>query len=461
MIPSTQDTITAISTPPGEGGIGIVRISGPEALPIALKLFRPVINPKKLESHKAKVGKLVKFPSEEVVDKVIFLPMLAPNSYTAEDTVEFHCHGGRMPLSLILKETLNLGARMAEPGEFTKRAFLNGRIDLTQAEAVISLIKSTSEGSLKTAVRQLDGGLSRVLSEFREELMGLLARIEAEIDFPEEEIEPILFPEIEVGTEKVLEKMERLGKTYEQGKVLRDGVETAIVGRPNVGKSSLLNFLLDFDKAIVAPIPGTTRDIIEEALNIRGITLKIMDTAGIRTHGDAIEKEGIRRTRKALEGADLVLAVFDISRELTPEDLETIKAVKSKKVIPVLNKCDLEKGLDTDRLKKLLPHSTTVQISAKKKEGIHGLEEAIYQTIWDSKMDMSENVLITRMRHEEKIQKAIGALRGVLRSLQDSLPPEFVAADLRSALDWLGEITGESYSDEVLEKIFSEFCIGK
>ncbi len=461
MISNTQDTITAISTPPGEGGIGIVRISGPDALSIALNLFRPAFNPKKLESHKAKVGKLVKFQSEEVVDKVIFLPMLAPNSYTAEDTVEFHCHGGRMPLSLILKETLSLGARMAEPGEFTKRAFLNGRIDLTQAEAVISLIKSTSEGSLRSAVRQLDGGLKRVLTEFREELIGLLARIEAEIDFPEEEIEPILYPEIETGAEKVLEKMDRLGKTYEQGKVLRDGVETAIVGRPNVGKSSLLNVLLDFDKAIVASIPGTTRDIIEEAVNIRGITLKIMDTAGIRTHGDEIEKEGIRRTRKALEGADLVLAVFDISQELTPEDLETVKAVKGKKVIPVLNKCDLGKGLDTGRLKKLLPHTTPVQISAKKKEGIDALEEAIYQTIWDSKTDLTENVLITRMRHEEKIQKAIGALRGVLRSLQESLPPEFVAADLRSALDWLGEITGESYSEEVLEKIFSEFCIGK
>ncbi|MBI5186521.1 MAG: tRNA uridine-5-carboxymethylaminomethyl(34) synthesis GTPase MnmE [Nitrospinae bacterium] len=461
MTPSIQDTIAAISTPPGEGGIGIVRVSGPEALSIARKVFSPAIDPGSLESHKARVGKFVNPHTGEKIDEVVMLPMLKPNSFTAEDVVEFHCHGGRLSLSLILREALRQGARMAEPGEFTKRAFLNGRIDLTQAEAVISVIQSTSEGSLRAAVKQLEGGLRKEISGFREGLIGLLARVEADIDFPEDEIESISLEEVAARVKEIRGRIKALGKTYQQGRILREGVSTAIVGRPNVGKSSLLNALLNYDRAIVAEVPGTTRDIIEEAVNVRGIALNIIDTAGIRGNGDAVEMEGIRRTRAVLEGADLVLAVFDGSREMDAEDLETLAAAAGKKIIPVVNKRDLELRMDTDRLREILGGAPLVLISAKNREGIYELEDAIHQKIWDSGIDLTENVLITRMRHEEKLRKASEALEGVLASMKDSLPLEFMAADLRSALDWLGEITGESFTDEVLDRIFSEFCIGK
>lgn len=461
MKPSMQDTIAAISTPPGEGGIGIVRVSGAEALSIAEKVFRPAMDRGSLESHRAKVGKFINPLTEEKIDEVVFLPMLKPHSFTAEDVVEFHCHGGRLPLSIILREVLRLGARMAEPGEFTKRAFLNGRIDLTQAEAVISVIQASSEGSLRASIMQLEGGLRKEITGFREGLIDLLARVEADIDFPEEEIESISLEEIAARVKKIHERIESLRKTYSQGKILREGVTTAIVGRPNVGKSSLLNALLNFDRAIVAEVPGTTRDIIEEAVNVRGIALNIMDTAGIRSHGDVVELEGIRRTKAALAGADLVLAVFDGSMELTGEDLETVEAVKGKKIIPVVNKRDLETRMDTKRLREILGGAPLVFISARQREGINELEDAIHQKIWDSRIDLTENIFITRMRHEEKLQKASEALEGAQRSLEDSLPLEFLAADLRSALDWLGEITGESFTDEVLDKIFSEFCIGK
>lgn len=461
MPPSIQETIAAISTPPGEGGIGIVRVSGPESLSIARKVFSPAIAPDSLESHKARVGKFVNPLTGEKIDEVVLLPMLKPNSFTAEDVVEFHCHGGRLPLSLILREVLLLGARMAEPGEFTKRAFLNGRIDLTQAEAVISVIQATSEGSLRAAVKQLEGGLRKEISGFREGLIGLLARVEADIDFPEDEIESVSLEEVAARVKEIRGRIEALGKTYKQGRILREGVSTAIVGRPNVGKSSLLNALLNFDRAIVAEVPGTTRDIIEEAVNVRGVALNIIDTAGIRSQGDEVEMEGIRRTRAVLEGADLVLAVFDGSRELDEEDLETAAAATGKKIIPVVNKRDLELRMDTDRLREIMGGAPLVFISAKKREGIDELEAAIHQKIWDSGIDLTENVLITRMRHEEKLRKASEALEGVLFSMKDSLPLEFLAADLRSALDWLGEITGESFTDEVLDRIFSEFCIGK
>ena len=461
MNPSANDTIAAISTPPGEGGIGIVRLSGPRAFPIAFQLFRPPLNPADVESHRIKIGKAVQAGSGEVVDEVVLLPMRGPHSYTAEDTVEFHCHGGRMPLSLLLRETLALGARLAEPGEFTKRAFLNGRIDLTQAEAVISVIQAASEGGLKAAVKQLAGGLQEVVAEFRQDLIDLLARVEADIDFPEEQIETISARETRERTKKALDKIEGLRQTYRQGRILREGVETAIVGRPNVGKSSLLNALLNFDRAIVGPWPGTTRDVIEEAVEVRGIALRIMDTAGIRGHQDEIEAEGIRRTYKVVEGADLILAVFDGSRGLSPEDMETVEAVRGKTVIPVVNKSDLEGKLEMERLRGLFPGVSPVLVSAQSKKGLDQLEEAIYQKIWNSGMDLTENVFITRMRHEEKLRKAGEALEGVLRSLENALPPEFVAGDLHSALDWLGEITGETHTEEVLDKIFSEFCVGK
>jgi len=456
-----QDTIAAISTPQGEGGIGIVRISGPEALPIAREVFRPKFSIKKVESHKARVGKFVRPGTGEIIDEVILLPMRGPHSYTAEDTAEFHCHGGRMPLALILREVLKLGARMAEPGEFSKRAFLNGRMDLTQAEAVISIIKASGEGGLRAAVKQLEGGLGETVRGFRRDLIHLLAGVEASLDFPEEEI-PVFSPgEILTRVREIKARIIGLQGTYRQGRILREGVDTAIVGRPNVGKSSLLNTLLNFDRAIVADMPGTTRDIIEEAVNIRGIALNIMDTAGLRGHGEAVEMEGMRRTRKALKEADLVIAVFDGSEELAKEDLETVGAVQGKNVIPVVNKADLKTRLDTHRLRELLCAAPVISISARTREGIKGLEDALYQKIWDTGIDLTENVLITRMRHEETLRKAGEALQGISHAVENSLPLEFIAADLRSALDILGEITGDNFTEDLLDQIFREFCIGK
>jgi tRNA modification GTPase len=449
-----NDTIAAISTPPGEGGIGIVRLSGPRAESIASEVFvsksgRP------LASHRLRYGVVRDPKTGEDIDEVLCALMRAPHTYTREDVVEMNCHGGMQPLGRVLELCLSLGARLAEPGEFTKRAFLNGRVDLAQAEATIDLIRAKTALAEKQALRQLRGALSRKIHALRERLLHVCAHVEACIDFPEEEIEPDSLEEIRGTLRQVGEDLDALCATYAEGRYLREGVRTAIVGRPNVGKSSLLNALLERDRVIVTDVPGTTRDVIEEYLNIRGMPLRLMDTAGIREAHDMAESEGVRRSLDALEDADLALAVIDGSEALHREDAEVLEKLRGKNAILVMNKSDLPKRAE-------LPASglPTVFVSARTGEGLETLRERILETVLGSRLLPGEGLVITNLRHRGALAASGKALRAALSAMEHE-PLEITAMELREALDRLGEIVGAVSTEDILERVFSEFCIGK
>jgi tRNA modification GTPase len=462
---SEEDTIAAISTPMGQGGIGIVRLSGKGSFPIAEKIF--TCRAKKIfqdpESHKVIYGHVCDPLTGQTIDEVLVTVMKSPHSYTREDIVEINCHGGMLTLKKTLELVLSQGARLAEPGEFTRRAFINGRIDLSQAEAVLDLIRSRTDESRKIALEQLQGGLSAAITALRDKLTDICANIEAYIDFPEDEIETASKKELSQSTKDISRELSSLLKTYEDARFFREGLSTAIVGRPNVGKSSLLNALIRKDRAIVTEIPGTTRDVIEEYLNIDGLPLRIMDTAGIRHSTDIAEKEGVARSLRSIESADLVIAIFDRSEPLREEDFEVMEKIKNKNSIIVFNKCDLTSIFDRDKLtSRLAPYDLrTLSISATRGDGLPELKKTIFASCLKDWKEEREGVVVTNLRHKCAIEDARKSLDNATDAMEGNQPIEIIAIELRESLDKLGEIVGAVTTEDILNRIFNDFCIGK
>ncbi len=459
----TDDTIAAISTPLGEGGIGIVRLSGNNSVSIADKLFHSSKNKKlsSISSHKIIHGTIKDPSTKETIDEVLVSVMLAPDTYTKEDIVEINCHGGMLSLRRVLELALKHGARLAEPGEFTKRAFLNGRIDLSKAEAVLDLIKAKTDESGRIALEQLKGRLSEKISDLREMLTNLCVTVEAYIDFPEEDIELSTKDEMKKTIKNVISELESLLNSYDEGRFFREGLAAAIVGRPNVGKSSLLNALLQRDRAIVTDMPGTTRDILEEYLNIEGLPLRIIDTAGIRESHDMAELEGVKRSIGAIENADLVIAVIDGSQVIKNEDIEVLEKIKGKNSIIAINKSDLSVK-DKSFASRLSVYSANIlRISAIKGDGLSELKKAIVNSCLKNWEEHKEGIIVTNLRHKTAIESSCLSLKNGLASIETNQPLEIVAVDLRDALDRLGEIIGAVTTDDILNRIFSSFCVGK
>lgn len=455
------DTIAAIATPPGEGAISIVRLSGDDAVTIANQVFKGK-DLTKVSSHTINYGHFIDPKTREIIDEVMVSVLRAPKTFTREDTIEINCHGGIVPTNKILQVLLTNGARLAEPGEFTKRAFLHGRIDLAQAESVMDLIRAKTDRSMKAALNQLDGKLSQLIKNLRQEILDVLAQVEVNIDYPE-------YDDVEEMTSKLLRKkaidvrakIEQLLVTARQGKILREGLATALVGRPNVGKSSLLNHLLHEDKAIVTDIAGTTRDVIEEYVNVRGVPLKLVDTAGIRETDDMVEKIGVERSRQAIDRSDLVMLLLNASEPLTTEDIELLQLTQAKKRIIVLNKTDLEPKLDLNELYQYVDKAEVLKTSVLKNEGISELEEHIAALFYGGIENSQATVLVTNARHIALLEQAKAALESVLTGLDQELPVDLVQIDMTRAWELLGEITGDSYQDELLDQLFSQFCLGK
>ena len=446
-----QDTIAAISTPPGEAGIGMVRLSGSEARPIAQRLFN-----KQLTNRRLVYGHITDPGTGDIVDEVLVVYMEAPHTYTREDVVEIDCHGGPIALQRILELVLRCGARLANPGEFTLRAFLNGRIDLAQAESVLDIIQAKTQASLRLAVQGLAGRLSEPIKQARGILMEILAYLTARIDFPEDEIEE---KDILAPMDNAQAILQDLIANADYGIVYRQGIRTAIVGRPNVGKSSLLNRLLRESRAIVAPVPGTTRDTLEEVVNLQGVPFILIDTAGIIDSDDVVESMAVERSRKAIEQADFVLLVLDASEPLTPADKEVIGLLPDKTVLVVANKCDLRYNLPPQALGELLwPY---VLISALTGLGLAELEKGMVSLALGGHVVRSDAILVTNPRHKEALRKAQEHLNQARQAIEKSVPDDFITIDLTAAINALGEITGETVSEELLDTIFSRFCIGK
>ncbi len=456
-----DDTIAAIATAPGEGGIGIIRLSGSNALDIANKMFRPLYRDS-IGDYAVRTLIYGNIYDEGIVlDEVLLAYMKGPHSYTAEDVVEINCHGGFISVRKILELALKSGARMAEAGEFTKRAFLNGRIDLSQAEAVIDIINAKTDKSHELAQSQLEGSLSKKIKNLREMLTAVLAQVEVAIDYPEEDIEFITYKELIEKTEAIQREVVQMYKTADTGKILREGLQTAILGKPNVGKSSLMNSILGENRAIVTDIPGTTRDIIEEFVNIKGIALKIVDTAGIRDTDDVVEKIGVEKSRKHLKSSDLTLVVLDNSREIDQEDIDILESVDRSKTLVILNKIDLESKLDLDIVKKYVDEINIINISALKNEGLDLLHDRIEDMVFSGEISNSGDVMITNSRHKDAIYKAMKAIEDAISSLNDEMSYDFIEVDLKDAWDALGYINGDTISEDLLDTIFSNFCIGK
>ena len=457
------DTIAAISTAPGEGAIGIVRISGEDAIRIADEVYR--LKEKRLKeqpSHTIHYGHIVDPKNDEVIDEVMVTVLRAPKTFTREDVVEINCHGGIVAINRILQLVLRMGARLAEPGEFTKRAFLNGRIDLSQAEAVMDLIRAKTDKSMQMAMRQLDGELSKLIQNLRQEILNTLAQVEVNIDYPEyDDVEEMTLQLLREKTQQVSQGIRALLNTASQGKILRDGLKTAIVGRPNVGKSSLLNVLLREEKAIVTDIAGTTRDTIEEYVNVRGVPLQLIDTAGIRETDDVVERIGVERSRKALNEADFVLLILNQSEELMDEDLRLLEQTEDFKRIILLNKTDLPKKIDMGKVKEFATDSEIVTTSMLKKEGIDQLEEKIADYFFQGQMNERDATYLSNTRHIALLEKAELALQEVASGVEMGMPVDLIQIDFTRAWDLLGEITGDTVQDELLTQLFSQFCLGK
>ena len=455
------DTIAAISTPPGEGAISIVRMSGEEAVSIAQKVFSGK-DLTQAKSHTINYGHIVDPKTHEEIDEVMVSLMLAPKTFTREDVVEINCHGGIVATNRILQLLLVNGARLAEPGEFTKRAFLHGRIDLTQAESVMDLIRAKTDRSMKIALNQLDGNLSHLIDSLRKDILDVLAQVEVNIDYPEyDDVEEMTTKLLKEKAIEIKQRIEQLLKTASQGKIMREGLATALVGRPNVGKSSLLNHLLHEDKAIVTDVAGTTRDVIEEYVNVSGVPLKLSDTAGIRETDDKVEKIGVERSKKAIEQSDLVLLVLNAAESLTKEDLELIRLTNDKKRIIILNKTDLEEKLDRKELAEISENAPVYATSILKNEGVEALEEAISKLFFNGIENSQSTVMVTNARHVALLKKAQNSLDSVLEGISSGMPVDLVQIDMTEAWNLLGEITGESYEDELLDQLFSQFCLGK
>jgi tRNA modification GTPase len=456
------DTIAAVATPPGAGGIGIVKISGPRAAAVALSLLRPSKPLSDLQSHHLYHGYVIDPETDRTVDEVLFTFMKAPRSYTREDVVEIQAHGSRCGLHNILKLALETGVRVAEPGEFTKRAFLNGRIDLAQAEAVAELISAQTAEGLELATRQLTGALSEAIESIREPIRTTLVEVEAAIDFPED-VEEILQPEAFIRTldQDVIEPLKKLLAHYEEGHVYREGISAIILGRPNVGKSSLMNRLLQKERAIVTTIPGTTRDFIEETVNIKGIPLRLIDTAGLHDTEDALEAMGMEFTRQRLDEADIVLFLVDCSVTLTDEDTNIYNMVKDRKTILVVNKTDLPPHAPNGDVVGQFPGLSHIKISALYNKGIEELKTAVFSVVTDQKGPADLPSIVPNLRHKLALEKAMTASRMAAEGFEISRPPELIAIDLKDALDALGDVVGSTTSEDILDDIFNRFCIGK
>ena len=457
------DTIAAISTAPGEGAIGIVRISGDLAISIASSIYQ--CGTKQLEeqkSHTIHYGHIVDPKSGEIYDEVMISVLRAPKTFTREDIVEINCHGGIVAINRVLQLVLRMGARLAEPGEFTKRAFLNGRIDLSQAEAVMDLIRAKTDKSMQLAMRQLDGQLSHLIQNLRQEILNTLAQVEVNIDYPEyDDVEEMTLQLLREKTQQVLQGIRALLNTASQGKILRDGLKTAIVGRPNVGKSSLLNVLLREEKAIVTDIAGTTRDTIEEYVNVRGVPLQLIDTAGIRETDDVVEKIGVERSRKALKEADFVLLLLNQSEILQEEDIRLLETTKGMKRIILFNKTDLPSKLSKEDIAPYAKEEEIVTTSMLNKKGIDQLEEKIAGYFFQGQMNERDATYLSNTRHIALLEKAEQALVEVQNGIEMEMPVDLIQIDFTRAWDLLGEITGDSVQDELLTQLFSQFCLGK
>ncbi len=454
-----EDTIAAIATPPGEGGLAVVRISGPDAEKIALRIFiRPNNRNGKLRSHTLYHGQISDPKDTQPIDEVLLTIMRKPRSYTGEDVVEVHCHGGNFLVRQILALILTQGARQAEPGEFTKRAFLNGRVDLAQAEAVLDLIRARTAKGAQLALHQASGELSKYVGELREELLDIMVQVEAAIDFPEEEIELLQRHRLVEKILALVTKINTISDSYEWGRLFREGATVCICGRPNVGKSSLLNALLGTDRVIVTPVPGTTRDVIEESLTLDGLPIVIWDTAGIRDTNDQIEKLGVELSRQHLEKADALVIVIDGSVELTPEDCALLQNIGAKKVVIAVNKSDLPRVVDLDSISANQP-TKILETSAKSGAGIDPLKRTLRELILGCAIESP--VTVTNLRHRSELVRSADGLTRATETLNQGLPPELAAIDLNDAREALEEIIGVVRNDDILERIFSNFCIGK
>ncbi|ASC83053.1 tRNA uridine-5-carboxymethylaminomethyl(34) synthesis GTPase MnmE [Bacillus subtilis] len=459
-----MDTIAAISTPMGEGAIAIVRLSGPEAIQIADKIYK---GPKgktlsSVESHTIHYGHIVDRPSDRVVEEVMVSVLKAPRTFTREDVIEINCHGGIVTVNQVLQLALREGARLAEPGEFTKRAFLNGRIDLSQAEAVMDLIRAKTDRAMNVAMNQMEGRLSALVRRLRSEILETLAHVEVNIDYPEyDDVEEMTHQILVEKATAVKKEIEALLRTSEQGKILREGLSTVIIGRPNVGKSSLLNSLVHEAKAIVTDIPGTTRDVIEEYVNVRGVPLRLVDTAGIRETEDIVERIGVERSRQVLKEADLILLVLNYSEELSEEDVKLFEAVEDMDVIVILNKTDLEAKIDTERVRELANGRPVVTTSLLKEEGINDLEEAIQSLFYTGAIEGGDLTYVSNTRHISILQQAKRAIEDALSGIEQDVPIDMVQIDLTRCWELLGEIIGDSVHESLIDQLFSQFCLGK
>lgn len=456
------DTITSISTPMGEGAIGIVRLSGPQAIEIADKLYKGKHLLNDVPSHTINYGHIIDPESKEVIEEVMVSVLRAPKTFTREDIIEINCHGGILTINRVLELTMTYGARMAEPGEFTKRAFLNGRIDLSQAEAVMDFIRSKTDRASKVAMNQIEGRLSDLIKKQRQSILEILAQVEVNIDYPEyDDVEDATTEFLLEQSKEIKQEINRLLDTGAQGKIMREGLSTVIVGKPNVGKSSMLNNLIQDNKAIVTEVAGTTRDVLEEYVNVRGVPLRLVDTAGIRETEDIVEKIGVVRSRKALSQADLILFVLNNNEALTQEDYTLYEVVKNEDVIVIVNKMDLEQNIDINEVKDMIGDTPLIQTSMLKQEGIDELEIQIRDLFFGGEVQNQDMTYVSNSRHISLLKQARQTIQDAIDAAESGVPMDMVQIDLTRTWEILGEIIGETASDELIDQLFSQFCLGK
>ena len=455
-----EDTIAAVATAYGEGGIGIIRISGEKSLDILKSVFQPASGSDGIISRRMTYGKVID-DENRLVDEVLAVYMKGPKTYTAEDVVEINCHGSMVSLRKTLALVLRKGARLAEPGEFTKRAFLNGRMDLSQAEAVIDLIKAKTDRSLDIAVSQLEGELSGRVGAIREKLLDVLVNITVNIDYPDEDIEELTYVELKKNISEINDMIRILTSSASAGRMIREGIRVAIVGKPNVGKSSLMNGLLRESRAIVTDMPGTTRDTIEEAISIKNIPVYLTDTAGIRETTDTIEKIGIEKTKEAFNSADFIIFILDGSEELTEEDRLIMEYIGERNALVLINKNDLGQKIDAHEIRDAMPGVRVIQTSLIKGEGITEIEDTIEELVYGGRISQKESLMVNNVRHIELLNRAADSLQDAYTMADAGEALDFIEVDVKNAYELLGEITGETVSDDIINEVFSRFCLGK
>lgn len=456
------DTITSISTPMGEGAIGIVRLSGPQAIEIGDKLYKGKYKLAEVDSHTINYGHIVDPETNEVVEEVMISVLRAPKTFTREDIIEINCHGGILTINRVLELTMTHGARMAEPGEYSKRAFLNGRIDLSQAEAVMDFIRSKTDRASKVAMNQIEGRLSDLIKRQRQSILEILAQVEVNIDYPEyDDVEDATTEFLLEQSKNIKAEIDKLLETGAQGKIMREGLSTVIVGKPNVGKSSMLNNLIQDNKAIVTEVAGTTRDVLEEYVNVRGVPLRLVDTAGIRDTEDIVEKIGVERSRKALSQADLILFVLNYNEPLTKEDRTLFEVIENEDVIVIVNKTDLVQQLNIEEVQEMIGNKPLIQTSMLKQEGIDELEIQIRDLFFGGDVQNQDMTYVSNSRHIALLKQARHAIQDAIDAAESGVPMDMVQIDLTRTWEILGEIIGESASDELINQLFSQFCLGK